>query len=56
LENCIGLVGHEFGVEALKETDADFVGGEVNVVADIHAHRTALTQVPIAEVAEDGVS
>ena len=53
MEDGAGLVGHEFGIEALEETDADFVGGEIDVVADIDAHGATLAQVPVREVAED---
>src|SRR5882724_7413815 len=55
LEDGVGLVGHQFRIEALEEADSDFVGREIDVVADIGAHRAALAEVPITEVAEDGL-
>jgi hypothetical protein len=38
------LVGHEFGIETIKEADADFVGGQTDVVADIGPRGTALVR------------
>jgi hypothetical protein len=37
LEDGARGIGHQFGVEAFKEADADLVGRELNVVADVDA-------------------